>query len=537
MFSIDQNCHSLWDTLPKLHVLSRRGLPVRHFIEDIDVAFTSLGSDVGSSELRMARERFYRGGAADWGAAMFYSEFLGKLPVEIRRWEPYTGLKTSALARQLGCTVDELYEQYSQSDNWQLIGASYVADRDHHRVVGDLSVAETAEFLIEMLRRARANCLESFPQVDSQQRTDEWFDCEERRIESLLERTGKKKLVDLYRIWLSEYLDQSVTLELCSSLFANHPDRQTQMLDLFLRDYDLAAGLYNEAIAETDLHLRPVKTADGELPFFATLEHQGHLVRTGIYLEGKKIRIGKKMFDLIGGSRAPMEKLCSEGVLSIAGKAIVLVIQVRMGAGGEALVVPYRGSSYFPAVHRLSEKLTTAGLLTEPLKPIFRVRFSLLDRLKELSTTIHLPEHLASCFGKSDIPANQLGENYASLARQASERLEAFKDPTARARWQRENFPDLIESIDTLERRRRELASGDPKAPEIRELGKQQKQVRIRLARKFLDQIARDTQVAEIDYWDSRGALLPWCIALGGETFYNHVIDRADLYEDPQSAI
>ncbi len=36
MFSIDQNCHSLWDVLPKLQALQRRAEAVTHFVEDID---------------------------------------------------------------------------------------------------------------------------------------------------------------------------------------------------------------------------------------------------------------------------------------------------------------------------------------------------------------------------------------------------------------------------------------------------------------------------------------------------------------------
>ena len=45
-------------------------------------------------------------------------------------------------------------------------------------------------------------------------------------------------------------------------------------------------------------------------------------------------------------------------------------------------------------------------------------------------------------------------------------------------------------------------------------------------------QIARDFQAAQLDYWDSRGALLPWCLALGGKTFYNNVVTQAEVYDE-----
>lgn len=49
MISIDQNCHSLWDVVPKLQALAAHGKKVRHFIEDIDVAFTSAAAEVESA--------------------------------------------------------------------------------------------------------------------------------------------------------------------------------------------------------------------------------------------------------------------------------------------------------------------------------------------------------------------------------------------------------------------------------------------------------------------------------------------------------
>jgi len=163
MFSIDQNCHSLWDVLPKIQCLTRRGLEVTHLIEDIDVAFTAVGAGQDQSQLQLARERYYRSGGADWGAALFYSEFLGRLPTDIRRWEKYTHLTTKALASGLGRSVDDLFDEYSPSDNWQLIGTSYVGDRNHHRLIGDLSTEETAEYIWKVFDKAKADMFAAFP--------------------------------------------------------------------------------------------------------------------------------------------------------------------------------------------------------------------------------------------------------------------------------------------------------------------------------------------------------------------------------------
>jgi len=534
VLSIDQNCHSLWDVLPKLHVLARRGRPVTHFIEDIDSAFTSLGSRIDADDLRLARERFHRSGGADWGAALFYTEFLGRIPVEIRDWEPRTGLKTNVLARQLGRSVDDLYEEFSPSDNWQLIGSSFVGDRRHHRVIGDLTVRETAPFLRELMDKARADMLRAFPSAASQRRLGEWFAREEALVARLVEQLADARLTQLYDRWMREHLGHSVALDLTSRLFACEKmlAAANVLPDLVLADYQRTAALYNEAIAETHSRLRPLNTKDGELPFFATLARAGHLVRTGVFLREGRLHVGERSFAPAPGGSWPWKALTEASVRCVAGKAILLVSQVRLAAGGAPLALPYRGSLYMPTAHLLARKLHEAHLPPMGFHPVIRVRLRLLDHLRSLDTPIRLPAHLAAALGAEEVPARVLGEAHADLAAEAAGRLKGFEDAAFRDRWQKENFAGIVAEIDSLNARRRKLAAGDPKAPELRDVWKRIRSLQTDLLDRTLRQIDRDTQVAEIDYYDSRGAILPWCVALGGEAFYNEVIERAEVYEE-----
>jgi hypothetical protein len=87
----------------------------------------------------------------------------------------------------------------------------------------------------------------------------------------------------------------------------------------------------------------------------------------------------------------------------------------------------------------------------------------------------------------------------------------------------------LASEIDRLDARRRELASREPKSPALREVWKQLKPLHRDLTDATLRQIARDWQVAQLDYWDGRGAIWPWCVALGGQEFYNQVIAQAEI--------
>jgi len=537
MFSIDQNCHSLWDVIPKLHALTAAGRRVRHFIEDVDIAFTSLGAVPGQDGLRLARERFHHSGGADWGAAMFYSEFLGRLPVEVRRWEEFTGLATDVLARRLNRTVDDLYEEFSPSDNWQLVASSYVDDPQHHRTIADLTVAETAPFLLELLDKARADMDAAFPQETSRQRLREWFVAERRGLEEMIARASEERLVDVYHAWLRRYVGESVGIDFLSSLLAARDGSPgAQLLAMFCSRYEQAAELYNQALAETASDLTPLNTRAGELPFFVTLRRDGRCLRCGVSLAGRRLRIEDRDFPLADDGRLASDDLKSAGVECLGGKALLLVLQVRMGEQGRPLALPYRGSLYMPAARSLEAKLAAAGLLGGKLEPIVRVRLRLLERLKEIDTVVALSEHLRGYFGTCEVPARRLGQEYQAIASVAADRLESLRTPQGRQAWQEANCPATVRQIAELDARRRQLASTDPKSPELRDLWKRVKALQTELLDRMLRQIACDWQARDIDYWDSRGAILPWCIALGGREFYNQVIARAEVYPEPTAA-
>ena len=529
MFSIDQNCHSLWDVIPKLHALVRRGVPVRHFVEDVDVAFAAVGNAPGE-RLRIARERFHPSGGADWGAALFYSEFLGRQPVEIRDWEPFTGLKTNVLARRLGRDLDDLYAELSPGDNWQLIGPSYVGDRDHHRLIGDLRLAEVVPFIRRTFEIARADMTRTFPADDARRRIAEWFSAEEERLACLLAACEGGTLVDLYRRWLAGYVAGRADVGLTSDLFAVGADPgRTALLECFVRQYDRASALYNEAIEETAVKLRPLKRRDGELPFFATFRFEGRLVRSHAFLRDGAVHVAGRSFALPEPGGLPLAAMRDAGIACLAGKAVLLILQVRLT---DALAVPYRGSQYLPASFALQRKCQAAGLLPGRLRALFRVRFRLLERMRSLDAVIRLPDYLAEAFGRHEVTARELADGWADLAGEAGRRLPRFRDAAFREQWRRRTFPDVLAQVEALDARRRELARSAPKSAEIRAVWKRIKALQVELLDRTVRQIARDWHVRQIDYWDSRGAVLPWCVALGGEGFYDQVIAQAEICEE-----
>ncbi len=534
--SIDQNSNSLWDVVPKLNALEARGYSVRHFVEDVDSAFTMPGAKVDDERLSIEREKFHHSGTAHWGAGLFYSEFFGRHAVDLRDLEPYLGMKISTLAKKLGQSVARLYERFSPGDNWQLVGSSYLGDKRHHRVIGDLKVSETASFVEEIFQKVCHDANRAFPDDDSRRRLDEWFQGELKFVRRLLKRHSEGRLADVYADWLGRHCGRSVRPDATSNLFATGADSPgTSMLAVFCKDYQTAAGLYNEALEQTGSKLRPLHAASGELPFFAVIVHNRRMMRTSMNLRGDAVIVAdgrQGRFKLSPNGQPPMSEMKKAGIRCVAPKAIVLTIQVRLAPAGAPLALPYMGSLYMPASHALAGKLRNAGLLQGKLHPVVRVRFNLPERMKQARCNIRLPDYLAECFEGETVPAAELGEKFTQLQQQAQTQLEALRDDAARERWKRERFGRIYEKLDALDAAKRRQAKEDPKSPQIRQMWRQMKDLQNRLMRSVLEGVWREYQVSRIGYWDSRGALLPWCVGLGGMDFYKLLLREAEIYRE-----
>ncbi len=535
--SIDQNSQPLWDTVPKIAALLQQGSSGIHYLEDIDTAFTRRGAVVGNAELEIVRERFYRGGVSDWGASLFYSDFLGRSALDVRELEPYTGMTTKALARALGLSMDQLYDRYAQSDNWQLVGTSYVGTTEQHRVVGDLTVAESASFVIQLLHLARRDMQERFPGTAARQRLDAWFEAEEGKLRQVMGRLTDGRLVDLYREWMKSFATGRVAYALTSDFFRDDTDGKARMplLNLFLRDYQTVSTLYNEALQETAVGLNPLLQKDGELPFFAVWSKQGRMWRTGLQVVGDTLRAGTEVWKLCAGRGSeslPWTEMEKAGLTCIAGKAVLLVIQARLLAPDAALVLPYQGSLYMPAVHAFEKKLRQHALLDDDVPPVYRVRFNFLHALAGIDTVISLPEWLQNAFSARELTAGKFAEELPAVMRHHELRLQQLSTASGRQEFLGDHDGLRARTIAALEKRQKELARHAETRAEASVLWDQVKRLKQQQLQYLVESVMQSLHVANLSYWDSRGALLPWCIALGGERFYRQLLAQAEFYPD-----
>jgi len=519
--SIDQNCTPLWDALPKLAALRARGFPCVHFVEDVDVAFTQQRADPATPP-HPAPERVYPGGNSDWGATAFYSNFLGRNPINPRTLEPFLHASINTFAKRAGfASLDELYAAHASSDNIQIIAPSHSGD-NRHRTLGDLSLREMRAPLRELLEHARADTRRAFPLPECAARADAFFNAEHAFLNTFHNDHPAVPLADFYAAWTQRHVPGQ-TVKRSSSLFENDPH---ELLHAFVNHYETLAPLYNRAIAETNPGIAPLNPGKGDLPFFALWRRDGKNYRTPASWQGSALATDGFVFPVSNGL-LPLDEMRQHGLVALPPKALLLVMHARQH---HALALPWQGSLYMPAARRLEE------LLQKKLAPVLRVRFHFFERLKTLDTPVRLPEWLAPFFSSDLLPASQFAIQLRDAQRDARATLDALRNNAAHLATL---TPDLSAKINTLQRERASQSPQNPLRPlsPLRPLTpptpwQQQKSLQQQQARAQLHHIISLAHLLALDYWDSRGALLPHALALGGEPFYQSLLHNAEIFTE-----
>lgn len=536
--SIDQNCTSLWDCIPKLACLAAHGKVGRHFIEDVDVAFTLRGGAALPPDAPpdLARERFYRGGVSDWGAALFYTDLLGRNPLDIQELAPFTGWSTAALSRRLGFDMDEMYAEFSTSDNHQMVGPSYTADSHYHRTIADIRVDEVVAPLRRLWDHARSDCLERVPERAARDRTNRWFEAERGRVDAWLDECAGGRLPDLYERWMKHHCPHT-PIKRTSELFAltERSGGRGTVLGEFLRNYEATAGLYNQAIEDTQSSQYPLELAQGDLPFAVILERGGRWLRGNLRLHEGRLHAEADAWPLGADASLPVSRMWDDGVRAVVGKALVLVLQVRAGVGGAPLALPNHGSQYMPTAGRFEELLASESAAAQEVQPVWRIKVGFPEQLAGCGTMVRLPGYLQRAFGAVELPADELARRFRDVRARATADLHQARTENGRQVLLGQWAPDLVRRRDELNNRRRELGRNPETRAQAGDLWEDVKALDAQILRVLAERLVETLHVSRLDFWDSRGALLPWAVALGGEKLYNRLIERAEIVAETYS--
>jgi len=362
------------------------------------------------------------------------------------------------------------------------------------------------------------------------------FDAENDKVRDLRHTFADATLLEFYGAWSATHVPGTVDLGRTSSFLGLDSDagpRSRFLLELFVRNCAVCSKLYNEAIEETGVGLNPLRQQTGELPFFAVWRRGERLLRSEICLEDDVLQADDRRWPLRSGDHTvPFSALTADGVVCLPGKALLLVLQTRLAPDGFPLVLPYQGSLYMPAAHRFESKLRAAGILEVDACPIRRMRFRFLDRLRGIDTIIHLPPYLQRATGEAELSAAAFAEHVPTLVNRASTRLESTRSDDGRKQVGATLSPNEYKEMSDLEPRRRELARDPACRQQAGALWNRVKELQTIILQRLVDQLVDDFSVAGLDYWDSRGALLPASIGLGGKEFYEKLLDAAECYDE-----
>ena len=525
--SIDQNSNGLWDTVPKLAALYAHGLTGTHCLEDVDAAFTRRGAHPGDPP-SLFPERFYRGGGSDWGAALFYTDLLGRQPWDLQELTLCLNTSLPALCRRLGCTVDEIYDRLSPSDNWQLVGPSY-AENGGHRTIGDLRLCELDAPLHQLLDHFEEDIRARFPEEAAQERAWQWLRPVRALVEQRLKESPDAPLTALYDDWLKLDLGTACPRVLLSSTHFAWRDENRgahTLLAAFLRDYPTLRQIYNDSLNASNSPLNPLK--DGEIPFFVVFRKETRMTRFPAFWQDGFLVAGDHRWQLGASPEGwPWKQMADDGVVAVSGKATVMVNQVRSD-GGTALALPRLGSLYMPTAYELAHRLNDIGVAIP--HPVLRVRFRFLERWREVPTVVRLPEDLAGYFGVSEVPARQLAPLLLNAMKEADAMLRQLADPSCRENLLAQKFQAELTELRRLQENKRVAA--EQGSSDYRSILAAIKHADQKLAQAQVAWITTLVRLRDLTFFDSRGALLPWSLALGGQSFYQKVLAQAEITEE-----
>ena len=140
-----------------------------------------------------------------------------------------------------------------------------------------------------------------------------------------------------------------------------------------------------------------------------------------------------------------------------------------------------------------------------------------------------MPDYLRGVFGADELSAQELATEIDRAVAVAEELLAELREPAGREAWQRRAFPELAGRREATEQQRRALVQGPHDGATVRALSEQVKQWDRELLGRLTEAVVQALHIRNLPYYDSRGALLPWSIALGGEAFYERLLAQAEI--------
>ncbi|WP_127531624.1 hypothetical protein [Paenibacillus kobensis] len=543
--SIDQNCTPFWDTWAKLDVWRHQQKSIVHLIHDTDTVFHD---EELSLEDPSTLKWFYNrsDGFRNYSPNLFYYRYLGRhesFPVKLlERWQ---GMKLSGISAAMELPTDQLMDQWGVYDKLAVVGSGRVGNG--FRIAAGVDTREIVQPMRELFDAVKLD-MRQFIVTDQQMNNlnrliDRWKSDFEEAVESDSTRTLSGSIV----AWMRKRYGSAVEFSSTFEYFRVSPknrDRFSFFID-YLADYGRYSTAYNAALQSCGSSITPIDTKSGGLPFYGVKRVNGQLCRYPfVYREGK-LHFNDAEITLSSDPWLDVLDLSTKcQIESIVGKAIPLMMQIRNQSSGNAVTMPMMGSPYMRVVDQYADLLYRQDARKNNpngINKVIMVDFDVYGAMEQADFLFRLPPFLQKEFGCEIIHARdfpRLARAKSAEAKRVLERCLIGADE--RTQVYIEKFPTLAGTMDELEEKRKKIGkelSGTSRGTEAyHQLMERFLSVKVEHKRKQKEFITEKSKflfqqwhVSGIDYWNHRGSIELWATALGGEEFYQQIIEKSSL--------
>lgn len=376
-----------------------------------------------------------------WSAAGEISTLFGSETFPTRDHYAKAGVAFERASKISGEEFSAFLDKMTEAWGWR--GVVYTGSRD--LVVNSLSVQEVGDSVLEMLAWGFENAIAQIApdccQREARRVADailEWCkECRDEDPAASLSDLFQCVLPQIYQMLLGRKPAQTV-VTCTTDLLRLAPDTASlprfRLVDAFLNPAtrEIAINAYNQAVAGSEIYTLD-KFGAGALPFDVIVPGRGRgtlrIHPKVLFIETRQpIPIGlKKPITSIQELAEVLHAKFKEPV-TLVGKAVSLVSMLSQ----EFLFLFHEeGSMYVWRTKKMNDILRAAGIDLN-FHPIVRIRYQTWDALAEAQSTLRLPEHLASAFGRATITAPEFATSWKSVVEEQKafcERSAALQKP------------------------------------------------------------------------------------------------------------
>jgi hypothetical protein len=389
----DQN--PSWDASLKLAVLAHLGHQARHEVHTADLF--SRGPE-GSTTVQLTHETYRPdGNVTRWTASLEACPFLGRMPISPNELTD-RGVDFGLIAWSQKCDLAKAVAGITAGD-W--VGVSAPSDT---RVAHGISTAEIRD-MFPRIRKAMLGDMNQALHPDTHPRVTEVID---RFWNFGSSPMWTETAIGMVQRQL-EFMGAANSVDLTTSVDTYR--QPSRLFELFVENYDAARAAYNRAVKCPGEFIGTLD--EGQLPFYAIVNHGGNLVRVDLdWNRGDSVESVLRRAAHRYGE-----------VITVLGKSVPHLVEVWMR--GPA-ILPEKGSAYYPKSIRFARFLQESISEDLGLHPMHRLRFHALNALQKVEAEFRLPEYLREAFGTEWITGREFGEKWWDAQKAARERANAL---------------------------------------------------------------------------------------------------------------